>query len=152
MDAITKRAFSRNNHESQIRYAILNSDAFTDAKMCNNCEGGMYFESDNALMPGTDIRIKVMDKPFLHEHEACDGYKAEVMWCREMAKEGVGYGVGVRFMVNVCDKCGSKVSYHDIHKTEHLIFLCSDCHDQYLAMSDGKIKECMENYLMGNVL
>lgn len=92
--------------------------------------------------------------PALCEPEANDGYRAEVVWCRKI-KEGAAkprYGVGVRFTVNICDQCGRKVSYQKIRKTDKLVLLCSDCFEKLENLSEGKIKESVENYLIGNVI
>ena len=154
--ACNYRAYTRDNCESPIRYAMSDAETYRDAKMYNKSEGGMYFESEsNTLRPGSELCIKMVNYSHaLHEPEAHDGYRAEVVWCRKI-KEGAAtprYGVGVRFTLNVCDKCGSKVSYQNIRKTDKLVFLCSDCFETLEKLSDGKIKESVENYLIGNVI
>jgi len=149
------RAFPRNCYAARIRYAVYNTENFIDATLCNSSEGGMYFESDTDIQPGTEICIRMTDySPDIHGPEAREGYRAEVMWCRKVFKEENRscYGVGARFIVNVCDKCGEKVLYSDIHRTDNFLFLCSACFKRLGSMSGKKIKEDVENYLMGNVL
>jgi hypothetical protein len=75
------------------------------------------------------------------------------MWCRKVYRNGSSiYGIGVRFMVNVCDKCGERVPYSDIHRTDRFLFLCSKCMKDMLPWMGGKVNECVERYLDGNVL
>lgn len=158
MNPITRRAFGRCSAEARIQYAEYNehqTENFSNAKMYNNGEGGMYFESSDPLKPGTDILIKVIDSGSNdHPPEARNGYRAEVMWCQKINKENQNssYGVGVRFMVNVCDHCGRKMDYSRINVTENFLFFCPPCFEHHLQMEEGKIKECIESYMMGNVI
>lgn len=155
MNAISKRAFPRDTCETRIKYSIFDELECTDAIMYNNSEGGMYFESDSHIEPGADICIELTDNLSGADNPAaCNGYRGEVMWCRKMFKNGASscYGIGVRFMVNVCDKCGEKVTYSEIRKTDKFLFLCNNCFDHIETWSGGKIGECMDKYLMGNIL
>jgi hypothetical protein len=150
------RAYCRDNRESPIQYANLNTEKYHDAKMYNISEGGMYFESSqNSLRRGSEVHIRVTDySPDIYGPSARDGYRAEVMWCRKILKEGAQscYGVGVRFMVNTCDHCGGTFSYSEIHRTDDFLFLCPDCLTRLRTLPDGKLRGTIENYLMGNVL
>ncbi|MDM8526532.1 PilZ domain-containing protein, partial [Desulfococcaceae bacterium HSG8] len=153
MVIISNRAFQRDYNEARITYAIYGTENFVDAEVLNTSEGGMYFESGHDLHPGSEICIKMRDySPDTHGPEACDGYRAEVMWCRKIFKgDTTCYGVGVRFIVNVCDKCGEKVAYNDIHKTDNFVFLCSNCFKYVDNLSDEN-KKRVEDYLIGNVI
>lgn len=155
MESLTNRALNRWDQEARIQYAENASTHFRDAVMYNNGDGGMYFETGMSVEPGTDIHIRILDfRVEEHVPEAVNGYRAEVMWCRKIYKGNgnANYGVGVRFMVNVCDKCGRKVNYNDIRKTDSLFFFCPTCFEQYERLDNGKMKECIDHYLMGNVL
>lgn len=151
------RAFSRKDCEVQILYALHKTDRYYAAKMYNSSTAGMYFESEhNGLKRGADICIRMADyKPDVHGPEIRNGYRAEVRWCSKVPEEAGGsrYGFGVRFMVNTCDSCGITVAYSEIHKTDKLLFLCPDCFRKLEELSGGeKIKESIENYLIGNVI
>lgn len=151
-----KRAFERFGIEGRITYCLHNTEKYFNAKMVNTSEGGMYFESEVEIQPGSDIYITLEDpSPAIQGLAEYDGYRAEVMWCRKLydkETERSYYGVGVRFMVNTCGQCGETVPYKDIHKTLDFLFLCTDCMNQLQGLSDGKIKSALENYLIGNVL
>lgn len=149
------RAFSRDDREAQIVYALHNTDKYYSGKMLNSSAGGMYFESEhNSLRRGTDIWIKMVDSSAdVHGNDdRVKEYRAEVVWCRKTMDGRVPcYGVGVRFMVNTCDQCGGKFSHEDIHKTDDLLFLCSSCIRKLKSMP-GNVKGSVEQYLMGNVI
>ncbi|QTA88731.1 PilZ domain-containing protein [Desulfonema magnum] len=149
------RAYSRNKEEAPIKYADLNTENYHDGKMCNISESGMYFESgNNSLRRGSEVCIKMVDSADIHSPEACDGYRAEVMWCRKISenKTDPSYGVGVRFMLNICDQCGKTVPYTEIQRTDDFLFLCPTCFQRLKSLPDGKLKGTLENYLMGNVI
>ncbi len=151
----SKRAFARDCCEAQIQYSVFNQkEEFFDAKMYNTSEGGLYFESKEHLPTGVDIRIKINgNTPHTHKNEAKDGYRGEVVWCRRVYRNGASvYGVGIRFIVNICDKCNEKVPYSEIHRTDNYLFLCSKCMKDVMYWTGGKINECLERYLNGNVL
>jgi len=152
---ISKRAFARDCCEAQIQYSLFSQkEEYVDAKMYNTSEGGLYFESEEHLPAGSDIRIKMNgNTPDTHRDVAHDGYRGEVVWCRRLYRNGSSvYGVGVRFIVNVCDKCGERVSFSEIHRTDNYFFLCSKCMKDIMPWIGGKVSECMERYLNGNVL
>lgn len=156
MAVICNRAFTRNEHKARITYSDYNHrENHFHAVMLNSSEGGMYFESEERLEPGMDLWIQIEDlSSDIHGMQAYNGYRAEVMWCRKIYKEGGStcYGTGVRFMVNICGQCGQKVAYSDIHKLENFLFLCSNCVKQLESLPDGLIKESFHNYLLGNVI
>ncbi len=155
MSNLSSRAFERDYCEVRIRYAIYNTEKYLDAKMQNSSEGGMYFQSESELHPGSEICIHRADySPEIHGSAACKGYRAEVMWCRRLFNKDDNtscYGVGVRFIVNTCEKCGETVAYSDIHRTDDFVFLCSKCLENIEKLPDGD-KQCLNKYLIGNVL
>jgi len=153
MDAVNKRAFPRIYHEAPIIYAYNLSDIYHDGRMFNCSEGGMYLESLQTLMPGSEIHIRLMD--FIRTpswFEVSENYCGEVVWCKSLANGSVSrYGVGVRFLLNVCDRCGEMIPYNDIRKIDKYIVLCPDCHSQ-LSMLSRNARQNVESYLLGNVV
>jgi len=59
MSTLIKRSYSRNSYEVPIMYANYDTENYYNAKMYNSGLGGMYFESERALQPGSDICIKI---------------------------------------------------------------------------------------------
>lgn len=151
MDAVNKRAFSRTDYEAPIMFAYSNSDIYYDASMLNSSQGGMYIETSRALMPGSEIYIKIVDFPSVSfwEEENSD-FCGSVVWCMSLNKKS-GFGAGVRFLVNVCDQCGEKIPWKSIQKIDNYIHLCPECSRQLNALSTMS-RNSIENYLLGNVI
>lgn len=150
MSNITRRAFSRNRY----RAPIIVSDSATDnaypAEMQNSSVGGMYFESDIALQPGTGVNIQLLDQsPDPYWPEACNNYLAEVRWCRKIpGRDTPLYGIGARFIMDTCIYCGRKIEHKGVAEAD----ICPCCLSRICSVTDGRIKSCIENYLMGNVI
>ena len=103
MVGVSKRAFARNDCEAHITYAVYNTEKYFNAKMCNNGEGGMYFESDSLFKEGTNILFKVKTCSFeTSVQEALSGLRtlslAQVRWWKDMSsKDASRFGIGVKY-------------------------------------------------------
>jgi hypothetical protein len=149
-------------------YANYNTEKYYRAQMYNSSVAGMYFESDNALDPGSGICIKMVSYvPDADVSEAYKFYQAKVRWCKNIAKTDASrYGVGVQYVAkshtvcgeNVCESsyscslCGEEHPYGQIHETEDCVYLCSHCFEQLEVLPDGRIKKSIEDFLIGNVI
>lgn len=99
----SKRVYDRYDCTFSISCARLNSVRYTQGRMLNYSQDGMYFESRSALPPGMSILIRVQKD--LTGDRACgirEEFKSlalgEVKWCEEIIKEdSVYYGVGVKY-------------------------------------------------------
>jgi len=79
-----KREYERSDLDIPIVYAFQDSDQFYPARVCNYCKGGMCFETDDEVEPGSDIYIMMENfLPDSIDAEFYDGYLAEVLWCRK---------------------------------------------------------------------
>lgn len=168
MCADTKRTYSRNAYEAPIMYANYNTENYYNAKMYNAGPGGMYFESDQALKPKSDICIKMINyTPDTSGPEAYQAYRAQVKWCRKIDKEETScYGIGIQFLVKshtvyggdvhgstqACDLCGEKMPNGEIQETDDFVCLCINCFNYLEALPEGKIKESIKEFLLGNVI
>lgn len=150
MCQITNRAFERNSVEASIQYSFFrNPEKRRDAKMFNAGEGGLYFESNQKIPPGTDIIIEVPKK----EENRTVAYRGEVRWCQKKTNgKGFIYGVGVRFLRNVCDYCGQVIEYHNICKTEDYFILCPSCFNHKKSWAVDTVGTILERYYCGNVI
>ena len=70
--------------------------AYHKAKMYNYSLGGMYFETDYAPLPGTEICIGVKNSPY---DAGADIYHAQIRWRRQLQSGASDhqYGVGVEY-------------------------------------------------------
>ena len=79
MTVLLKRVYSRDPYEAPIMYTNYDTENYYHAKMYNTSLNGMYFESERALQPESDICIKMVthssEEPGL---EACKACRARV--------------------------------------------------------------------------
>lgn len=91
-----QRGTTRVRHKADILLENLPAGTHYEAKMYNYSRGGMYFESDYAPLPGTEIYIGIEKSPY---DASPDIYRAQVRWRRELATKESRYtfGVGVAY-------------------------------------------------------
>ena len=91
-----QRASKRFAHEAAIIIENSDSRTYTYGRMYNYSSGGIYFESDVAFQPGTQVQIDV-ENPSDGMHSG--PLLGEVKWCEEIAAAVVlyDYGMGVEF-------------------------------------------------------
>lgn len=96
-----RRQFERFQHSAPIVFALLGSDRFVDAKLCDFCRRGMGFVTAGPVAPGDEIYI--MTEHYAPDDigaEIYDGYLAQVRWCEPQAATGGDrYRVGVQYPV-----------------------------------------------------
>jgi hypothetical protein len=51
-----------------------------------------------------------------------------------------------------CDLCDKKSPFEYIHRTTEHVDLCRDCHKYISAIPEGKLKDSLMRFLMGNVI
>ncbi|MBW2429776.1 MAG: PilZ domain-containing protein [Deltaproteobacteria bacterium] len=164
----TNRVYSRSAHEAPILYTTYDTENYYHARMFNSSLGGLYFESERALQPESDICIKMVthpsEEPGPETFKAC---RARVKWCQKRNKSGIFcYGVGIQYLAKSptvygekahglgcsCDLCGEKVPSGEILENEDFIYLCRSCFNYLAGLPEGNIKESIKEFLIGNVL
>jgi len=90
----------RNNTRTKLKADIQFENYFSGnhhkARMYNYSTGGMYFETDYAPLPGTEIYIGIKNSPY---DAGADVYRAEIRW-RKQLKTPLSdhqFGVGVKY-------------------------------------------------------
>ena len=150
MNAITRRAFSRNTDKMRISFAENMTAKYQHAELLEKSSGGMSFIAARELKPGAGILIRI-------EGESDDSnggkthpdYLAEVRWCvREPQADANAFRVGVRLFSKKCTLCNSDIRDSDFDGVD----VCEDCRNRVCSTSRGKIRSCVENYLLGNVI
>ncbi|MCP4111536.1 MAG: hypothetical protein GY749_39435 [Desulfobacteraceae bacterium] len=168
MKAHSKRAYPRINYEAPIKYAHYNKGRFSDSRMFNSSEGGLYFELGHALEPESKIYIVMVNySPSKYGAEAYRFYTALIRWCKEVSYEdSVRFGVGVQFiekrhevsepnlygLFRACDLCECMVPEYEIHMRDDYVSLCPHCFKHMEAFPEGIIKDNIERFLIGNVI
>lgn len=96
MTGSDQRNATRVKHEANIMLENLPAGTHYEAKMYNYSRGGMYFESDYAPLPGSEIYVGIESSPY---DASPDIYRVEVRWRRELAAQNSRYafGVGVKY-------------------------------------------------------
>ena len=91
-----QRDAMRVKHRANILLENFPAGAHYDAKMLNYSRGGMYFESDYAPLPGTEIYIGIERSPY---DSSPDMYRAQVRWRQKLLMQDSQYtfGVGVKY-------------------------------------------------------
>ena len=86
----------RVRHKANILLENFPSGFHHKAKMYNYSRGGLYFESNYAPLPGTEIYIGIEISPY---DFGPDMYRARVQWRKELSKRKSKYafGVGVKY-------------------------------------------------------
>jgi hypothetical protein len=90
------RNSTRINRSADILLDNPINDCSYKAKMMNFSREGMYFLSDYAPLPGSDIYIGITDSPY---DTGSDLFRAQVRWRHKLSlgSAGYSYGVGVRY-------------------------------------------------------
>ena len=150
MGVMNQRAFTRNNFRAPIHFSDPAAADYQEGEMVNSSVGGMAFIAEQQLKPGDGILIQIVDMaPDPYWLEARRDYLAEVRWCeKQYDAPASAYQVGVRFMVETCRLCDATI-YHASADDEHI---CAHCRKRICSPSDGTIKECIERFLMGNII
>jgi hypothetical protein len=168
MPTLKKRAHSRNAYEAPIMYTNYDTENYCPAKMYNTSLNGMYFESERALQPESDICIKMVTHLSEEtEPEACKACRARVKWCQKIDKSGIScYGIGIQYLAKshtvdggkvhglscTCNLCGEKVPSDEILEIEDFVYLCHSCFNYLEGLPEGQIKESIKEFLIGNVI
>ena len=90
------RASKRFNHEAHLIIQNCDYGTYAYGRMYNYSRGGLYFESNEALRPGSRVRVDIEDSP---KGPAEDHYFATVKWCRQVCGVVVLYdfAIGIEF-------------------------------------------------------
>lgn len=168
MTATTQRTNIRTTRQLPIQYALLNSDQFHPAKTYDFSVGGLCYETNEPLKPGTDVCI-VMENytPGISGPEGFRSYVASIRWTHLLSKNGTErYAAGARFITcshdlitaenqlphHLCDLCGAMMPLNKLEMTALGAQLCANCMKHLTGIPSVKIRRCVERFLVGNVI
>jgi hypothetical protein len=91
-----QRASQRFVYEAALKIENCDAETYSYGRMYNYSAGGIYFESDVAFQPGTQVQIDI-EKP--GKGIDINHLTAKVKWCQEISAAVVlyDYGIGVEF-------------------------------------------------------
>ncbi len=97
----SRRAHARTYRRAEIVFCKEKAASCHKAVMYNQSAAGMYFEVNRPLTPNTLLRIKIRQNGREPEHHADEVYRARVVWCRKLSRQGDRrFGVGVAYLVS----------------------------------------------------
>lgn len=168
MTTTTQRINVRTTHQVPIQYALLDSDQFHPTQTCDFSAGGMCYETNEPLKPGTAVCI-VMENysPNISGPEGFRSYVATIRWTNLLSKNGTErYAAGARFITrshdlittesqlphHICDLCGAMMPLNKLEMTALGAQLCTNCMKHFTSIPSIKIRRCVERFLVGNVI
>lgn len=168
MAHIVPRSHPREDIQVPIQYALLNTDNFEPAYTFDYSPEGMSYETRQKLDPDTEVCI-VMDNyaPGQNGPEAYRSYVARIRWIHPRSSNGSKrYVAGAKIMARShivlateenlpslsCDLCGDLKPIHRIDQTTAGAHLCCNCLKHFSNISSKKIRQCVERFLVGNVV
>jgi len=92
-----QRANKRYEYEATIWHDNLFPDIFSETKMYNLSEGGIYFESDQTLYADEKIYIAIKD-PSSSDDDYEDCFKVEIKWRKNLKDSLFRCGYGAQFI------------------------------------------------------
>jgi hypothetical protein len=100
---LVPRTFERLNHEAPVLHSYIDTVHYHAGRMYNYSPDGMCFVSNSPIDPGSEIMVKMeFYSPIICGSEACENYRAKVVWCREVkdvyASYYGKYEVGVNYL------------------------------------------------------
>lgn len=92
-----RRKDKRINQTGTIMVSDERAEYYAYAQIGNVSGSGMYFESEHALTPGRNIKIRYDNPPYKSMPK---DYSATVQWCRRLsAKESMlSFGIGAKYL------------------------------------------------------
>jgi hypothetical protein len=107
MFADDQRASKRFVYEAAIIIEKCDSRTYTHGRMYNYSSGGIYFESDVAFQPDTQVRVDI-EKPSTGLNSG--HLLGKVKWCKEIAAAVVlyDYGIGIEF-----DRSMNRIAFNE---------------------------------------
>jgi ribosomal protein L37AE/L43A len=168
MTDIIPRSHIRTTHKAPIQYALLNSAQFEPTRTYDYSANGLCYEVTRELAPETEVCI-LMDN-YAPDHsgpEAYRSYVALVRWVHLLSKNGTNrYAVGAQIVARShdiltseeqlpqyqCDLCGKTEPKHRIQTAGAGVDLCRRCLKHFSHIPSTKIRQCVERFLLGNVI
>ena len=109
MGKYDRRHSPRQRKEATIQLVLASDDPkghrdsndLIPVKMCNQSDEGLYIEIDHALMPGSNIRIKMVSPEGYHPEEAHYMRDGRVIRCEKIDDATYRFGVGIKILRKV---------------------------------------------------
>lgn len=99
-----RREFTRHRKEVRVRYSLLGSEEYRDARLVDVSEGGLCMETSTPLRTGTRIYVQLLNiNPEISGLAAHRTSHGRVRWTRDLGcLEQTRFGIGVQYTHPVC--------------------------------------------------
>ncbi len=168
MTSIIPRSDTRTVHQAPIQCALLNSARFEPTRTYDYSADGLCYEVTSKLAPEAEVCI-LMDNyaPDRSGPEAYRSYVARIRWIHLLSINGRDrYAAGAQIVARShdiltseeqlpkirCDLCGRIEPRHRIQSTGTGVDLCQKCMKHFSNIPSQKIRQCVERFLLGNVI
>jgi len=164
----TQRAHQRIAINTPIQYAPSQSDDFRSSRLLNFSEGGMCFQTVQQLEPLEEVSIIVKNyDPGQFGPQGYRSYLTRVCWIQPLSALKSGrFATGTRIIARShevltqltrrdfknCDLCGLLMTVHQLKSIDAGVHLCEACHQFYLSIPEGSLRQSLKRLLLGNVV
>ena len=172
MTQVIQRAYPRVSCKAPIKYGISNGEKaatqFFSSHTFNFSAGGICYETDQVLTPEEEVCIIMNNYAPGHSGPECyRSYLARIRWTQRLSrkrKERFATGaliiarshevldVSTEAPRHNCDLCGALMVACHLQCTDENAQLCEQCHKHFLSLPKGKVRQCLERFLAGNVV
>ena len=93
-----RRVHRRYKYETEISHDIVVPDIFYDGKIYNFSNDGVYFESNEQILPGDEISITITKKLQKDNVDTQKTFDVEILWRKEIQGSSFRYGYGAKLL------------------------------------------------------
>ena len=99
-----RRAYERFRKESRVRYSMVGSEEYREARLVDLGEGGLCMETCAPLKTGTVIYVQLLNiNPEVSGLAAHRSSHGRVRWTRDLGyTEQTRFGIGVQYTHPIC--------------------------------------------------
>ena len=97
---IERRNYRRFVYKAAITHDLLTHIDIYKGQLCNFSKGGLYFESDQAIIPGEEVFLKFKDQPDSINDDimAQLPFGVEIVWQNDLPNSSFRYGYGAHYI------------------------------------------------------
>ncbi len=171
MPEIIQRTYQRYHIQAPIQYGVFNGEEklrLQESRTLNYSAGGFCYETDQRLRPEEQVCIVMRNyTPGQAGPESYRSYLTRIRWIQPLDRENSDrFAAGARIVarsheiidafsegpLNNCDLCGALTPCYLLECTENNAQLCEHCRAHFQSLPQGKVRQCLERYLTGNVV
>lgn len=93
-----KRKNDRIDYTAGAVIESLDSSPSVSACIANYSNGGLYFESDTLITPGTNIYLGIFGSPYSESAAEYECHRVKIKWCKDLYNSDFKYGYGAQHL------------------------------------------------------